>query len=549
VLAVAAVCLAGSAERRIFGAPGSGATDHRQGIGQAIISGEVRRTSATGDVAPSVDVWAADAATGAEVGRSQTDVNGRFTLTVPPGRYTISAVRPGYLRADYGSSRHGLPGTPIVIASGAHAQIQLVIHRAAVVTGVVRAEIGAPVASAAVELWRPSTPNGSQREFVSSATTDANGFYRVMGLPPGAYLAVAMIKSHRTTPVNAAERIRAPAARFFPAAETESQADPITVHADEERTGVDFMLPSRPLTTLTAVLTPPDTVKLFGDLVAIVTGVEPSPPTREAPLIRPGGRFMLPLHPGRYRIDVRAYGSRVDQPQLSQGQLYFASAVVDVDDVAFITRELPLREGLRVAGHVRALEGQLQSLRLRLLPASSRQPVARPVAAAVSPSGRFSAEGLSPGRYQVDLLDDAWALDSVRFRGQLQMGYTLDIEDAVSVDRLELIVAPRTASLSGTVAGLQAAPGSHVIALLPLDGSEPAAESRLALTRADNTARYLFPKQRPGPYRLYLLANPDLAVRDISSIVDELRNHPSAGIPVTLRAGADTRMDVRMRRF
>ena len=546
VLAVAGVFLAGPAVRGTPGGPT--ATAQRAGIGQATISGEVRRTSATGDVAPSVDVWAADAATGAEVGRNQTDGNGRFTMTVPAGRYTISAARPGYLLAEYGSSRYALPGSPIVVTAGQHEQIQLVIHRGAVVTGVVRSETGAPIASAIVELWRPSMPTGLEREFVSRATTDANGIYRVEGLPPGAYLAVAMMKSHRTTPGNAQERVRAPAAQFFPATEAESQADRVTVEADEERTSVDFMLPRRPLTTLTGVLMVSDNVKLFGDVVAIVTGVENSPPTWEAPPIRSGGRFILPLHPGRYRIDVRAYGSRVDRPQQPEGRLYFASAVVEVEDVAAVTRELPLREGLRVEGQVRALDGQLGSLSLRLVPASSRQPAARPVTAAITPAGRFSAEGLAPGRYRVELLDDAWVLDAVRFRGQLQVGFTVDVEDAVSVDQLELVVAPLTASLSGTVVGTDAGVSSHVIALLSESGAEHGpVSSRLALTRADNRGGYLFSKQRPGSYQLFLLRSPELADLSSSTFQDELRRDSSAGIQVTLMAGTETRMDVRMR--
>jgi hypothetical protein len=544
-VAVAGICLAGSAEPRASGDPGFRVTDGRHGIRQAIISGEVRRTSATGEVAPSVDVWAADAATGAEVGRNQTDGSGRFTMAVPAGRYTISAVRPGYLRSDYGSARYGLPGSPIDIAPGQHEQIQIVIHRGAVVTGVVRSETGASIASAIVEMWRPSMTTGLQREFVSRATTDANGIYRVEGLPPGAYLMVAMM-SYRTTPGNAPKRVRAPAAQFFPATEAESQADRVTVEADEERTGVDFMLPRRSLTMLTVVLTARDNVKLFGDVVAIVTGVENSPPTWEAPPIR-AGRFMLPLHPGRYRIDVRGYGSRVDQRPQSEGRLYFASAVIEVEDVASITRELPLREGLRVEGQVRALNGQLGSLSLRLVPASSRQPVARPVTAAVTPAGRFSAEGLAPGRYRVELLDDAWVLDAVRFRGQLQVGFTVDIEDAVSVDQLELVVAPLTASLSGTVVGAEAGVSSHVIALLSENGAEHGPASRLALTRADNRGGYLFSKQRPGSYQLFLLRTPELADLNSRTFLDELRRDSSAGIQVTLMAGAETRMDVRIR--
>src|SRR5262245_8234879 len=49
-----------------------------------------------------------------------TDDQGRFQFRdVPAGRFTLQAVRPGYLNASYGAKRAGRPGAAIPVTDGA----------------------------------------------------------------------------------------------------------------------------------------------------------------------------------------------------------------------------------------------------------------------------------------------------------------------------------------------------------------------------------------------------------------------------------------------
>ncbi len=510
----------------------------------AVISGEVKRTT-DGEVAPSLDVWAAEASTGTEANRSQTDRTGRFVLSVPPGRYVVTAGAPGYVPSSYGSGHHSLPGSPIVVSAGQREEIRIMVRRAPVVRGVVRDDFGRPIDNATVEILRPSTLHEHERWVVTSTTTDTNGAYRAEGLLPGEFLAVAM-PMRPTSTAKGSVQFQTPSAQFFPGTDAESGATHIVLDADEQRSGVDFALPHRPLTRLTGILVVPESVKLFGEVLAIVTGVDDSPPTWDAPPVR-AGRFELLLHRGRYRVDIRAFGTHSDRPPQSEGRLYAASAVVDVEESGGLLREFRLGEALRVSGHVRATRSA--GLRVRFTPPPSRRPAAVPVEAPTSADGRFTVEGISPGRYRCEVIDGekSRVLDTVRFRGQEQLSTTIDIEESVGADDLELTVVPTTASLSGMVLGARDAPSHYLIGLLREDGATQGARPSLRyLTRPDNRGGYLFSSLRPGPYVLFLVRNPNPAYLNSRVLMDDVRGDAAGAIRITLIAGTQAALDLRI---
>ena len=75
-----------------------------------------------------------------EVGRTAiTDDAGTFSFTaLPAGRYSLSAIKAGFVNVSYGEKRPGRPGTPIPLDDAQRVTgLTLRIDRGAVITGTV----------------------------------------------------------------------------------------------------------------------------------------------------------------------------------------------------------------------------------------------------------------------------------------------------------------------------------------------------------------------------------------------------------------------------
>jgi hypothetical protein len=83
---------------------------------------------------------------------TSTGLEGEYEIReIPAGRYTVSAIRGGYLPSQYGQKRHGEQGIPVDIANGAVLdRINITLERAGVISGRVLDEAGDPVAGAAI---------------------------------------------------------------------------------------------------------------------------------------------------------------------------------------------------------------------------------------------------------------------------------------------------------------------------------------------------------------------------------------------------------------
>src|SRR4029453_9038195 len=120
-----------------------------------------------------------------------TEATGVFAFdAVPPGSYSITAQRNGYVRQG-GETRFGPRSQPPVLASWGQAvsgiTIKMVPH--GVVAGRVVDEDGEPIARMAVQVQRERWQRGQRQLLpVSTDTTNDLGEYRVAALPAGRYL-------------------------------------------------------------------------------------------------------------------------------------------------------------------------------------------------------------------------------------------------------------------------------------------------------------------------------------------------------------------------
>jgi hypothetical protein len=214
------------------------------------------------------------------IGRSAvTDDEGRFVIAqVPEGDFALSATRPGFLKAAFGASRPGRPGTPITIRGSApRSDIAISMTHGSALAGVIRDASGDLAPGMRVEAIRIlHLSAGDRAEKLGEARADDRGEFRIFGLPAGDYVLAATparvvggmgdigapseaeidakltaLKTRSALPApGASPPASAPAptqekgystpAVFYPGVITQAEAVFVTVGANESREGLDF---------------------------------------------------------------------------------------------------------------------------------------------------------------------------------------------------------------------------------------------------------------------------------------------------------------------
>ena len=127
---------------------------------------------------------------GGRVRSTVTDGSGRYGFErVAVGRYRVWAAKGGFVRRYYGADRFGeLPRAIEVIEGRSEDDVDVVLARGAVVTGLVRDETGFPVPNANVFVLQRVRERGVVSLRLAGADrTDDRGLYRVFDLAPGVY--------------------------------------------------------------------------------------------------------------------------------------------------------------------------------------------------------------------------------------------------------------------------------------------------------------------------------------------------------------------------
>src|SRR4051812_27366002 len=122
--------------------------------------------------------------------QSRSDALGKFSLSVPPGRYGISVDREGYVPED--RFQFGLnqpPQSVLTVVNGQRIENLIVtMNSAPAISGVVYGPQGERVAAATVQAYRVHyTPYGRQLVPTLKVLSHEGGEYRLFDLSPGYY--------------------------------------------------------------------------------------------------------------------------------------------------------------------------------------------------------------------------------------------------------------------------------------------------------------------------------------------------------------------------
>jgi protocatechuate 3,4-dioxygenase beta subunit len=237
-------------------------------VGSAMVAGVVTTGPAKKPLARAIVSIAGTDILG--IRQTVSDDGGRFVFEgLAPGRFTLTAEKPGYLKTYLGSSQPGRPpATPIAVINGQRlTDITIDVPRGGVIAGVVRDENGAPMASAQVSAQLMTYSMGV-RKFLNATVspgwvvTNDRGEYRLWGLPPGEYAVRAGPNGFGSSILTDAEfkaaetqvqtgRIPPPGSVpirqlqrggvFYPGVSDIVTAQTIALGLSEERSGVDIV--------------------------------------------------------------------------------------------------------------------------------------------------------------------------------------------------------------------------------------------------------------------------------------------------------------------
>lgn len=165
-----------------------------------------------------------------------TDINGEFSVMMPPGTYYLyTQFVPGFVQVYYDNVLDFASATPIKVTVGEEVTgLDFFLLPGGVISGkVVRSDGVTPVADVQVL----AKPLGGQLavsmradRFSARANTGQDGTFRIEGLPSGSYLLLFTIPGQVAT-------------IYYPGVTKESQATPVEVKAPEETSGLIITIP------------------------------------------------------------------------------------------------------------------------------------------------------------------------------------------------------------------------------------------------------------------------------------------------------------------
>ena len=328
-----------------------------------------------------------------------TDDNGKFSFDgLSAGTYMLSATKPGYVQAFYGSKRPGRgPGVPLAVADAQRIDLTLRILPGAAITGTITDAYGNPAPGVAVAAVETRPVMGPALPPVRAATDD-QGTYRLFGLAPGEYLISASpqlvptqegraTSSGGAVPLTSAAelqwarnraagnagapppppgRVVAYAPVFFPGTTNAGDAAVVRVQSGEERTGVGLTLQLVPMSRIAGTLVDED-----GNTVTVATvGLYPRRRAQPSPadVLVSSGALTLPratvsaagfvfngVAPGEYTLVARTgSGQRGAVPPPSAAAPVTLWNVTDlvVDGSDRSDLALRLQRGLTLEGRI-----------------------------------------------------------------------------------------------------------------------------------------------------------------------------------------------------
>jgi hypothetical protein len=513
-----------------------------------------------------------------------TNGDGRYVFTgVPPGDYTLSASRPGYLEMTYGARRPGpgAQGTIVTLAGGQTVEnISWTLPRAGVVTGTVLDEFGDPAFNVPVRAMRFLFQNGHRAiTHGGNGVTDDRGVYRIAGLLPGEYLVAAVPRDNVADAGLRAESLRVRIAdlnaaakkagrpsntvpppempdplgyvpTYFPGTPHGASAATVRVGVSEEVAGIDIRLELVRTVTVSGRIVSTEAVIPQSRLQLIDASLPLSLVGIWFRDMRPDGSFSFPgVLPGTYI--VKAHGTPGGPKGVAGGTMW-GRVNLSVDDRGTSDVGVTMQRGVTVSGRV-ALDTlpaglDRSRLRLRLSPVSGPTDWEMPVLPlAIDDTGAFAVLNVLPGTFRIRAhgLPDGWWVETAPFGNRDAADHHVVVDGSGPLTG-QVRFTSKMGELAGSVSNVDGSPAPHhTVIAFPADSALWLPYSRrIQVTQPGPDGRYTMRGLAPGSYRVATILDHEPG-REFDP--ELLRTLASTAATVAIDAGGTSRLDLRVR--
>ena len=383
-----------------------------------------------------------------------SDDAGKFVIDdLPPGSYTLSAARTGFVTGNYGARSAASPGATITLTEGgALKDLEIKLTPQGIVAGRVTDQDGEPVARAQLTLYRSTYARGrKQMRMASQGQTNSQGRYSLGNLTPGSYYLSA-----RASDTSGMESGMSDVTTYYPRALDASEAAALDVAPGARMEGIDVRLRRERVHSVKGRLTLNGAPVKNSWLSVAPAGASYAPGTW-APVKVRDGSFTLRLLPGAYALQVVpeavVFDARDNLLGLS-GRMEITVTDSNLERVAFA-----VGPGVEVSGVFKLEGGDWSSLFSQaasairpvvgLTPEEGANQGGPPMKA--EDDGTFQLRPHAAGTYLLDIagLPVGTYVKSVRYGMQDVTRSPLRL--AASGDRLEILLSAKAATVTGVL--------------------------------------------------------------------------------------------------